>query len=97
MLDSGLSSTLSQKVTAGETGNAEQILFSDGQTMQQKLDSGALNGKDGVALSFDSYYTFRVADNGHLYVGVAEEGEQPQLTINQDGHLIYTVESTAGN
>lgn len=95
MLAAALQALLSGKVTAGAAGNASQILFSDGQTMQEKLDAGELNGTDGVALAFDSYYTFRVGENGHLYVGVADGTEQPSLAIDENGRLIYSVASSS--
>ena len=91
MLADALKELLTEKVTAAESGNASQIVFADGQTMQEKLDAGELNGRDGVALAFDSYYTFRVGDNGHLYVGVAEGTQQPALSIDENGRLIYSV------
>ena len=72
MLAQALQAVLDAKVTANVDGNAGQIVFSDGQTMQQKLDSGELRGADGVAVALEGYCTFRIGDDGHLYVGVAD-------------------------
>lgn len=81
------------KVTAGCSGNAGQILFSDGQSFQDKLDSGLLQGSNGISAAANGMYYFRYEpSNGHLYVGVADGAEQPPFSINQDGHLIYTIE-----
>lgn len=92
MLAEALQQLLEDKVTAEEAGNAGQIVFADGETMQEKLDSGALRGADGVALAFDNYYSFRIGEDGHLYLGVAEGEQPPPLTIDENGRLIFSLE-----
>ncbi len=79
-------------VEANQAGNAEQILFSDGESFQDKLDQNLLKGQDGQCF-FDRMYYFRVdAENGHLYVGVADDDSPPPLSIDENGHLIYTID-----
>ena len=54
---------------------AEQVAFEDGQTFQQKYDSGELNGKDGVATQ-------------QTYVGDTEpEDENITVWIDTDGEV----------
>lgn len=91
LLDAALQDTINGKVTANQTNNASQIKFADSQTMQQKLDSGALNGKDGVAVSVSGFYSMEVNAAGHLILTVNDETEPPQLAIDANGHLVYTV------
>ncbi len=87
----GLTAGLAATVTAGETGNAGQIVFTDGETFQGKLDNNTLKGQDGQCF-FDQMYYFRVdQSNGHLYVGVPDGAPQPPLSIDSNGHLIYTI------
>lgn len=92
MLAEALRGLIDGKVSAAEPGNAELIRFSDGKTMQQKLDQGELRGADGVTARLDAAYYFRVGDNGHLYVGVADGAAQPPLSIDAQGHLVYTID-----
>ena len=81
------------KITAGASGNAAQVKFSDGQSFQDKLDAGQLKGADGVAAAISGMYYFRYdATDGHLYVGTASGAGQPPLAIDNSGHLIYTIE-----
>ena len=91
MLAAALKSVIDHKVTADATGNAAAIRFSDGKTMQEKLDGGDLKGADGVSVAIAGLFTMRVGDNGHLYVGVANGAAHPALSINASGHLIYTI------
>ena len=92
-LAAALKDTINGKITAGTSGNAAQVKFSDGQSFQDKLDAGQLKGADGVAAALSGMYYFRYdATNGHLYVGVASGAGQPPLSIDQSGHLIYTIE-----
>lgn len=80
------------KITADQSGNAAQIRFNDGETMQDKLDGGRLQGPAGVSLAADGMYYLRYdPQDGHLYVGVAQDGEQPPLSINAQGHLLYEI------
>lgn len=92
-LDQDVLSLIEGKITAGANGNADEIIFRDGQSFQEKLDAGELKGADGVSARADSLYYFRYdATDGHLYVGVADDAEQPPFSIDQNGHLIYTIE-----
>ena len=88
-----LLSLISSKLTANAAGNAASVRFSDGQSFQDKLDAGALKGADGVSAALSGMYYFRYDEtDGHLYVGVADDGPAPPLSIDQSGHLIYTIE-----
>ena len=61
--------------------------------MQDKLDNGELRGSDAVNAAVSGMFYLRVDEgNGHLYIGVADRAAQPPLSINNDGHLIYTIE-----
>lgn len=92
-LAAAIKDQIDAKITAGASGNAAQVRFSDGQSFQDKLDAGQLKGADGVAATLSGMYYFRYdATDGHLYVGVAAGGSQPPLSIDNDGHLIYTIE-----
>lgn len=92
-LDDGLQKVLDGKLEAEKSGNAAQVLFSDGQSMQDKLDNGELRGSDAVNAAVSGMFYLRVDEgNGHLYIGVADGAAQPPLSINNDGHLIYTIE-----
>lgn len=49
-------------------------------------------GADGVSVTLDSMYYFRYDDNdGHLYVGVADDADPPPLSIDDNGHMIYEI------
>lgn len=86
-----------QKVTAmvnsciqkNAIGNADQIVFEDGYTMQEKLDAGDLNGKDGVTAYVDGWAAFEIDEYGHLLVTVSADDNS--FTIDENGHLIYTI------
>ena len=92
-LSAALLSLIEGKITANSAGNAASVRFSDGQSFQDKLDAGALKGADGVSAAIDGMYYFRYDEtDGHLYVGVADDAEAPPLSIDQSGHLIYTIE-----
>ena len=90
-LSGQLQDTINGKITANAPNNASQVLFSDGKSMQEKLDSGELNGKDGVSAAIKGFYYMRVDANGDLIVGVADQEEPPPLSI-RDGYLVYTLE-----
>lgn len=92
-LSPDLVNKMDQAVKMGVTGNADQIRFADGETMQEKLDQNAFRGADGVHVTLDSIYYFRVdPNNGHLIMGVSAPGSRPPLHIDASGHLIYTIE-----
>lgn len=92
LLTPQLQENINKKINASESGNANQVLFTDGQSMQEKLDSGALNGKDGVVVESKGLFYMRVDEFGHLKVGVADGSEQPPFYKREDGHLIYLLE-----
>jgi hypothetical protein len=87
-----LADAINHKVEAGEPGNATDIKFTDGDTLQTKLDSGDLNGTDGVAAILDGCAAFDVDENGHLIV--ATNSGNPYSIVN--GELIYTVPDPEG-
>jgi len=43
-----LVSNINKLIVKGEIGNADEIVFDDGETFQEKLDSGTLRGQQGV-------------------------------------------------
>lgn len=79
------------KVQAGEVGNAQEIVFADGETMQKKLNDGDFNGTDGVVSTSDGMYYFYVGDNGHLMLVTRSQVQGDAFVINEQGHLIYTI------
>lgn len=87
----GLKELTEGKISANKAGNAEQIRFSDGESMQDKLDSGALNGTDGVVSTSDGMYYFYVGSDGHLYLLTRSEVQGEAFHIDDKGHLIYTL------
>ncbi len=91
-LSAALQQIIDNKIIACEPGNAKAICFEDGSTMQEKLDNNEFNGKDGVSVALDAIYYFRVGEDGHLYIGVADGAAQPPFSIDVRGHLIYTIE-----
>lgn len=91
-LNATLQRLLDNKITANEAGNAADILFSDGDSIQDKLDANAFQGPAGLSVELSGLFYLRVGADGHLYVGVADGAEQPPLSINSDGCLIYTIE-----
>ncbi|MEG2213851.1 MAG: hypothetical protein RRY35_08155 [Clostridiales bacterium] len=87
-----LSGLTGGKVTANQAGNAGQILFTDGQSFQAKLNNNSLKGQDGQCC-LDRLYYFRVdPGNGHLYVGVPDGVGKPPVSIDGNGHLIYRID-----
>jgi hypothetical protein len=74
-------------------GNATKILFNDGDSMQQKLDNGSLIGSADIGFTLDSFFSFHVdMESGHLWLR-AEDGEAaPDFSINESGHLIYSLQ-----
>lgn len=82
---------VSQRILADETGNASQVRFNDGISMQDKLDVGDLNGKDGVVVATSGFFALNVNSYGHLVVTVTDDAEFPPIRIDDNGHLIYTI------
>ena len=83
---------IDQKISASENGNAKQIVFLDGANLQAKLDNGDLNGTDGVVSTSDGLYYFYVGGDGHLYLVTRSQVQGEAFSINNQGHLIYTVD-----
>ena len=82
-------------VMAGEDGNAAQIKFPDGDTLQQKFDAGTLNA---ALLNNDGLFYFEQdPDNGHLYVTASESIGPHAFYIDNNGHLIYNLDDPEGN
>lgn len=92
MLHADIRATLEGKLDADEIGNADGIVFADGESLQDKLDNGSLKGADAVAVALDSFYCFRLGDNGHLYISVADDSEAAPFSLDENGHLIYTID-----
>ena len=92
-LSAALLSLIEGKITANVAGNADSVFFSDGQSFQDKLDSGALKGADGINATLEGMYYLRYDEtDGHLYVGVTDGSPQPPLSLELNGHLIYTID-----
>lgn len=87
-----LNAQLNNRVKSSEIGNADLIRFSDGETMQQKLDGGDLNGADGVVSTSDGLYYFYIDGDGHLKLVTRSTVQGEAFSIDRDGHLIYTVD-----
>ncbi len=90
-LSQALQNLINGKITKGQSGNAEEIRFNDGESFQEKLDNEALRGPAGITAALNGICAFRVGADGHLYVGVADGAAPPPFSINGDGDLIYTI------
>lgn len=89
---SSLSMAIDEAVQSGRIGNANEIRFDDGTTMQEKLDSGDLNGVSGpVSVQDRMCYFYVDSDTGHLHLVAREDVDSDAYSINEDGHLIYTI------
>lgn len=52
-----------------------------------------VNGRDGVISSVDlGMFAVKIDENGHLIVMYNDNEDPPPLSINSNGHLIYTIE-----
>ena len=49
-------------------------------------------GESGVLVSVETHYAFELRDDGHLYCVYADSEEAPAVKINDDGHLIFSIE-----
>lgn len=78
-------------VKSGEAGNAGSIRFTDGLSLQEYLDSGLLHGKDAPGTVQDGYCYFYVDDAGHLQLVCRDDVDEKAYSINEEGHLIYTI------
>ena len=90
-----LKNRVDQAVVANQPGNASQIRCQDGQSFQDKVDSGAFNGTDGVVSTSDGLYYFYVGGDGHLYLVTRSQVQGEAFSIDSQGHLIYTVDDPA--
>lgn len=86
-----LSTKINNAVTKNEQGNAAQIKFDDGETMQQKLDGGEFNGVDAFSVMNHMYKLFVDSADGHLKACLPSDEMAPPLSIDERGHLIYTI------
>lgn len=87
-----LSEMVDAAVEANKIGNANEIRFTDGMTMQEKLDSGDLNGISGnVSVQDRMCYFYVDQKTGHLHLVARNDVDATAYTINDDGHLIYTI------
>ena len=82
---------IAARVIKNQAGNASQIKFADGETMQQKLDNGDFNGVDALSVMNHMYKMFVDLDDGHLKMCIPDGSAPPPLSIDNSGHLIYTV------
>lgn len=85
------------KIDAFQPGNAAQIKFSDGLTIQEKLDNGDLNGADGVLNNSEGLYCFYVGGDGHLYLMTRSQEQAQAFSIDERGHLLYTLGEPGSN
>ena len=82
-------------VMAGEDGNAEQIVFPDGETLTQKFNAGTLNAS---LLDSDGLFYFYVdPKDGHLYVTASDSIDEDDFTVDENGHLVYTLDDPENN
>ena len=78
-------------VIAYQGGNAAQVRFADGDSVQDKLDAHQLKA-ELVNLQLNGMYSFFVdAENGHLCLSAPADADQPPFAIGENGHLTYTV------
>lgn len=85
-----MSALVSSKIASGEIGNASEVTFADGETMQQKLDAGSFNGADAVVGFTDGWASFNINDDGELIVTTTADVNA--FSINESGELVYTIE-----
>lgn len=91
LLDPALQGAIHGKVNANEPNNASLIKFSDGQSMQEKLNSGAFRGKDGISAPVSGFYSLYTTPAGDLVLAANEELEACPFRLDGEGNLIYTV------
>jgi len=76
-------------VMAGKEGNTAQIVFPDGDSLEEKFDAGTLNA---ALIDSDGLFYFEVDPNdGHLYVTASESIGPHDFYIDEHGHLIYNL------
>ena len=82
-------------VTAGEPGNAGEIVFADGETIEQKFAAGTLNAE--LLTGEGMFYFYIDSADGHLKVVASEAMDEDDFSIDEDGHLLYTLSDPAEN
>lgn len=82
-------------VKANEQGNAGEIVFADGETVEQKFAAGTLNAE--LLTGEGMFYFYIDPNSGHLIAVTSEAMEQSDFSIGDDGHLIYTIGDTGEN
>ena len=78
-------------VKANENGNAEQIRFLDGDSLEKKFGDGTLNAS---ILNSEGLFYFHIdPGDGHLYVTATEGIDEGDVTISDvNGHLLFTLD-----
>lgn len=82
-------------VMAGKDGNANEIVFSDGESLTQKFDAGTLNAS--LLNSNGLFYSEVDPSDGHLYLTASECIDENAFSIDQNGHLIFSLEEPENN
>lgn len=80
-------------VKKNASGNANEIVFDDDETLQDKLDNGGFNTWDGSL--YDGYASFTVNNQGHLIAALTVD-DPDMYQIDENGHLILTAGDTEG-
>ena len=76
-------------VKANEDGNAGQIKFADGDTLEEKFAAGTLNAS---LLDSEGMFYFHIDSDGHLIVTAAEGINEHDFEVGTlDGHLYFTL------
>ena len=83
-----LAESLEDKVIVGAEDNAAEIIFADGESLKKKYRSGELHL--GLLQTQGGFY-FYVDENGHLMLVSNREVNDEDFTIDERGHLLYTV------
>lgn len=85
--DEALTDSDFAKQTSLNANAAAQAALSEVGQLKEKIESGELNGKDGVLVKESGFFTFAVED-GQLCVYYA--GEVPDMQLDEEtGELIY--------
>lgn len=82
-------------VKADQQGNAEDIVFADGDTLEQKFAAGTLNAS--LLTGEGMFYFYIDPRDGHLYAITSEAMGEDDFAIDEDGHLIYTLSDPENN
>lgn len=86
-----LKQLIDSRIVAYQTGNASQVKFADGDSMQTKLDNRELI-TEFANTQLNGMYKFYVDNSdGHLYLVAPADVDPPPFTIGEDGHLTYVI------